>query len=68
MKKNESTMDRVARAILGVVFLVLGVTFFSGTTSSVLYVLGIVMLITAATGFCALYKLFGIDTNNSENK
>ncbi|MFA5961705.1 MAG: DUF2892 domain-containing protein [Parcubacteria group bacterium] len=62
MQKNESNLDRSLRAILGVVFLALGALSFSGITSGMLFVLGVVMLITAATGFCALYKLFGIDT------
>ena len=60
--KNESSMDRKIRAVIGVVFLVLGSVVFSGTVSIIAYVLGVVMLITAATGFCALYKVLGINT------
>jgi hypothetical protein len=36
-----------------------------GVLSIVLYVLGAVMLFTAATGFCLLYKLFGLSTKRT---
>ena len=39
MQKNESGIDRILRAVLGVIFFVLGATAFSGVTSIVLYVL-----------------------------
>ncbi len=61
--KNESGLDRAVRVILAVVFLSLGFYVFSGTLSVVAYVLAAVMLVTAAIGFCALYKIFGLDTN-----
>jgi hypothetical protein len=61
--KNESSLDRIIRAVLAVVFFILGYSVFTGVLSIVAYVLAIVMLITAATGFCLLYKLFGINTD-----
>ena len=61
--KNENGLDRMIRVALAAVFLALGVYVFSGTLSVVAYVLAAVMLMTAATGFCALYKIFGLDTN-----
>jgi hypothetical protein len=64
--KNEGNVDRIIRAILGVVFLALGAVVFSGTASVVAYVLGVAMIVTAATGFCALYKLLGIDTGSKK--
>jgi len=65
--KNESGLDRIIRVVLAVVFFWLGAYVFSGTSSVVSYVLAVVMLFTAATGFCLLYKLFGIDTR-TDNK
>jgi len=62
MPKNESKGDRIARAILGLVFLYLAAATFVGVWSIVFYVLAIVMIVTAITGFCALYKLIGITT------
>jgi hypothetical protein len=61
--RNEGKMDRIWRVVAGIVFFILASTVFTGTMSTVFYVLGVVMLVTAATGFCALYKLFGINTD-----
>ncbi|MDI6691936.1 MAG: DUF2892 domain-containing protein [Anaerosomatales bacterium] len=61
MKRNESNADRIVRVVLAVAFAFGGYST-NGTLSTVLYVLAIVMAVTAATGFCLLYKLFGIDT------
>jgi hypothetical protein len=63
MEKNESGLDRGMRAILAVILVLLGATVFTGTLSTVMYVLGAVMFVTAVTGFCALYRLLGINTN-----
>lgn len=60
MKVNEGTIDRVIRAILGVVLLYVGFFILAGTTLGiVLDVLGVIAVVTAATGFCLLYRLFG---------
>lgn len=63
MKKNESNTDRIIRAIIGIVLLALYFTnTITGTWGIVGLVVGIIALVTAATGFCGLYKLFGIST------
>jgi uncharacterized membrane protein len=59
VKVNESAIDRIIRAILGAVLIAAGVLFVHGTAGIVLDVLGIVLLFTAATGFCLLYRVFG---------
>ena len=64
--KNESNFDRGVRVFLGVILFVVGATMFTGTVTIVLYVLGFVLLVTAATGFCPLYKLFGINTDKGD--
>ncbi len=61
--KNESSLDRVIRVVLALVFFVFGFYVFIGTLSVVAYALAIIMLVTAVTGFCALYRVFGINTN-----
>jgi len=63
MKRNESTIDRVTRVVLGAVLAGVGLSA-GGTVAVVLYVLAAVMLVTAAVGFCPLYRLLGIDTCN----
>jgi len=66
--KNEGLMDRLARLIIAEV-LILGAYFWlGGLWQVVAYVLGAVSLFTAITGFCALYKVFGINTLSTELK
>jgi len=63
MKINESNLDRIIRAVAGVVLLYLG---FGGVLSGGLAiaadVVGVVMLATAAIGFCPMYTLLKIST------
>jgi hypothetical protein len=56
--RNLGTVDRSLRAILGAAGLLLA---FVGPASPWGY-LGIVLLATAAIGFCPLYAVFGIST------
>jgi hypothetical protein len=67
MTKNVGTLDRAARAILGLVLLYLafasGLPLFDGAL--VKYgaaVIGAVMLVVAAVRICPLYSLIGIKT------
>ena len=66
MKANEGTVDRIIRAVLGVVMLWAGLWPLNGLQAAVLgivvAVLGLILLVTALTGYCALYRLFGIST------
>ena len=61
-KTNESGMDRIIRAVIGIAALVV---FFlnQGTTLGwVALVVAVLALFTAAVGWCALYTGFGINT------
>ena len=60
--QNESQIDRAIRFVLGIVFAVLGYTMFTGVIQIVMYVLAFIALFTSVTGFCLLYKIFGIST------
>jgi hypothetical protein len=62
MKTNESVADRWVRAILGVIVLYFSYSSFSGVAQIVGYVVGVILVLTALTGFCLLYALFGIST------
>ena len=63
MKINEGNTDRILRVVGGVALAALG---FSGVIAGGLGVgvgvVGIVMVLTGAIGFCPLYALFGIST------
>jgi len=63
MKLNESNVDRIIRVIAGVVLLYLGFGgALSGALAVVADVLGVVLLLTSAVGFCPLYALFKFST------
>jgi quinol-cytochrome oxidoreductase complex cytochrome b subunit len=63
MQKNVGTIDRAIRALVGIALLAayfLGAV--QGTLGIVALVAGIVMLGTAAMGWCPPYALLGINT------
>jgi uncharacterized membrane protein len=65
MKRNEGPIDRFIRAIIGLALI--AVSFAAaGAVKIVLIVIGAVALVTAATGFCLLYTLLGIDTSKKK--
>ncbi len=66
MKLNESGFDRIIRVVLAIILFVL---YFSGVVTGglgiILLILGAIMLITAAIGFCPIYALIKFRTNKS---
>jgi hypothetical protein len=63
MVRNEGTVDRVVRVVLGVLLVAAwALGWLTGTLAVVLGVLGIVLIGTGAVGFCPLYRLFGMST------
>jgi uncharacterized membrane protein HdeD (DUF308 family) len=62
MSQNESTTDRWVRAVLGVIVLWFSYASLSNWEEWVGYVIGLVLLVTAVTGYCALYTLLGMST------
>lgn len=64
--RNESTADRIARTVAGAALLVVSAAGLGLTSAKplgiVLGAVGAVLLFTAATGSCLLYRLFGINT------
>lgn len=63
MSKNESGIDRVIRVIIAIAAVVVAaIVGFGSVLSWVLLAVAAIMLITAAVGFCPLYRVFGIST------
>ncbi|MBR2657589.1 MAG: DUF2892 domain-containing protein [Loktanella sp.] len=67
MTVNVGDLDRILRAIIGVVLLALpfvsGLALFNSTIATVISVLlGLVMLGVAATRSCPLYTVLGVRT------
>ena len=59
MKRNLSNIDRIVRVVLAAVFAYLyfgGV--LPGTLGLVLFVLGIVFVLTSVLSFCPIYAMF----------
>ena len=66
--KNEGATDRAIRFAVSVLLFVLAFFSLSGAWQIVALVFAVLMLITAATGSCGMYKLLGIDTNKDDKK
>lgn len=64
MKANEGKTDRVVRIVLGIILLVVGFILLGSikVLAIILLILGVIALFTGITGFCALYKVFGMST------
>jgi hypothetical protein len=63
MKMNESNIDRIIRAVGGVILLYLGFGgLLSGIAAIIVAALGAILLLTGAIGFCPLYALFKFST------
>jgi hypothetical protein len=70
LEKNESTADRIVRTVAGGGLLVASFASLGVTSAKPLGIvaalIGAVLLFTAATGSCLLYKLVGVDTAKSK--
>ena len=58
MTKNEGTIDRALRVIVGLVLIAL---VFVGPQTAWGWI-GLVPLLTGLVGFCPLYRIFGLST------
>jgi|SanBayMetagenome_1026888.scaffolds.fasta_scaffold381029_1 hypothetical protein len=65
--QNESTMDRVIRFVLGAVLVYAWYALLvTGVLATVAVVIGVVLMLTGAIGWCPLYSLFGMKTHQSQ--
>ena len=63
MKLNESYLDRIIRAIVGVVLVYLGIGgALTGAVAIISIVVGVVLLATGAIGFCPIYWALKLKT------
>lgn len=60
---NEGIEDRVIRFVIGGIAIFFSIMSLEGWMQIVGYVVGGALMITAVSGFCAAYALFGIKTN-----
>jgi len=66
--KNEGAIDRLVRILIAEVFILGAYFWLGGAWQIVFYIVGAISLITAITGFCALYKVLGIKSFKTESK
>jgi hypothetical protein len=63
MKQNQSNIDRIIRVVAGIVLLYLGFGgALGGTLAIVSDVVGVVLLLTGAVGFCPIYAALKLST------
>ena len=66
-EKNVGRTDRLARALIGIV---LFLAYFSGglfgLPAFLFFILGILLLLSALCSSCAIYSLFGINTERKK--
>jgi uncharacterized membrane protein len=63
MHTNTGGVDRAIRLAIAVVAAIAALAVGAGSVGGVvLLVVAAIMLVTAAVGFCPLYRLFGIST------
>ncbi len=60
--QNENKTDRIIRFILGLIIGFIAYSYSAGLIQLVLYLLTAILVITAITGFCLIYKLLGISS------
>ena len=65
MKPNMGSLDRLLRAIVAGALLVTALVLGAGTVAGIVLLgLAAIMILTAAVGFCPLYKLLHIETRH----
>ncbi|MEJ5927438.1 DUF2892 domain-containing protein [Corynebacterium sp. H128] len=62
MTKNEGTIDRTLRGVLAIVAGICAATVATGPLQVILWALAVLMAVTAAAGFCPLYRALGMST------
>lgn len=61
--RNEANADRIARGVAAVVALLVALLVgFPSVLAWVLLAVAVILGVTAAVGFCPLYRVFGIST------
>ncbi|HEX8997072.1 MAG TPA: DUF2892 domain-containing protein [Ktedonobacterales bacterium] len=65
LRQNESALDRIIRALIGIALAVVTFTVLSGVAQIIAGIVAALLLVTAAVGFCPLYALLRIGTKSS---
>jgi len=63
IKANVGSVDKYIRVIGGIVLFILALVMQKSLISSILLVVGAVLVLTATINFCPLYAALGLKTN-----
>ncbi|MBE9224349.1 DUF2892 domain-containing protein [Phormidium sp. LEGE 05292] len=67
MFRNVGSIDRIIRFLLAAILLYRGLSVYQGTTLGIGFDIAATLLIlSAAIGFCGIYRLLGINTCKSQ--
>jgi hypothetical protein len=66
MKKNVGSTDKIIRYVIAVVALYFAYRGVESPWNYILYLVAGIMVVTAITGSCPLFSVFGISTNKSK--
>lgn len=66
MTRNESTIDRWIRVVVGAGAIIWAAALgWSGAWAIILLIVGVVLVVTGAVGFCPLYRALGMSTTGT---
>ena len=63
MEQNVGNTDRILRAVIGAILVVLGLAAFGGALKFIALLVGVVLLATAAMSRCPAYNILGIKSS-----
>ena len=66
MKKNVGSADKIIRYVIAVVALYFAYKGVESPWNYILYLVAGIMVVTAVTGTCPLFSVFGISTDKSK--
>ena len=61
-EKNVGAVDRVIRIILGIILIYVGWGWLHGIPKGIVYLIGLILIVTGILGTCLLYSLLGTNT------
>jgi hypothetical protein len=62
-EKNVGTADRIVRIILGLILIFLGWGWLHGIPKGIVYLIGLILIVTGILGTCLIYSLLGMNTS-----
>ncbi len=67
MPCNEGKTDRMIRGVVAIAGIVIAIATGFNALGIVALVIGVIMGVTAATGFCPIYRVLNVDTCKRTN-